>query len=140
LKKIKMINFFRGFFLSILIFYFSCNFEKTRIIETYDNGVVKKEEILKKNNLISIKSYYENGAIESEHNYKDSLKDGEFKFYREDGTLAECGNYRDGYLYGQMYEFTPERFFKNIKEYNINGNIIAITKFKENGIKNYKLN
>ena len=43
-----------------------------------------------------IKSYYDNGNLESEANFKDGKKEGLFKKYYENGDLKSEANFKDG--------------------------------------------
>ena len=43
-----------------------------------------------------IKSYYDNGNLESEANFKDGKKEGLFKVYYENGYLMDQYYYKDG--------------------------------------------
>ena len=41
-------------------------------------------------------SYYENGQIKYEGNYKDGKKDGKYTWWYENGQKQSEGNYKDG--------------------------------------------
>ena len=87
----------------------------TGIIKSYyDNGNLKFEVNYKdgKGNGI-VKIYYPNGNLESEANFKDGKKEGLFKGYYENGNIRIEGNYKDDKLEGLS------------KRYYENGNLIA---------------
>ena len=60
--------------------------------------LAKKGKQIVKNGLI--KSYYENGKIQSEDNWKDDKLHGVRKWYYSDGNLYQEDNYKDGKLHG----------------------------------------
>jgi antitoxin component YwqK of YwqJK toxin-antitoxin module len=74
--------------------------------ERYDNGEVKVVEYYKKvgqNQKLDKRgksgkrvSYYENGRIWEEGNFKDGKKDGKWTTYYENGQIKEEGNFKDG--------------------------------------------
>ena len=66
-----------------------------------------------------IKSYYDNGNLEFEVNYKDGKKEGLFKRYYENGNLKSEGNFKDGKLEGLS------------KLYYENGNLESEGNFKD---------
>jgi len=44
-------------------------------------------------------SYYENGQIKSETNFKDGkIEDGKWTYYKEDGSINYVEEYKDGRL------------------------------------------
>ncbi len=47
-----------------------------------------------------VKTFYSNGAIESEINYRDGIRDGEARFYYENGNVKELRNYSNGKVEG----------------------------------------
>jgi hypothetical protein len=48
------------------------------------------------------KTWYSNGNLEVECNFKDSLLDGIFRSWYEDGTLEEESFYKNGELFGEF--------------------------------------
>ena len=66
-----------------------------------------------------IKSYYENGNLKSEDNFKDDKQEGLSKEYYENGNLKVEANFKDGKQEGLF------------KEYYENGNIRMETNFKD---------
>ena len=66
-----------------------------------------------------VKSYYENGNLEAEGNFKDGKLEGLGKEYYENGNLKGEKNYKDGKLEGLS------------KAYYDNGNLKAEVNFKD---------
>ena len=61
-----------------------------------------------------VKTYYPNGKIESEISYKDSIRDGEAKFYFEEGTLKEERLYVNGRVEGLVKVYYPNGKLKEL--------------------------
>ncbi len=81
------------------------------------------------------KTFYENGNLWKEWNYKDGRLDGVYKAYYEDGTLESELKYKKGKLYGEgkyYYENGQVHLVSNYdkdialsaKEYDREGNLI----------------
>jgi TonB family protein len=51
-----------------------------------------------------VKTYFPNGKVESEINYNEAVREGEAKFYYEDGTLKEERLYVNGRVDGKIKE------------------------------------
>ncbi|RPI76191.1 MAG: TonB family protein, partial [Ignavibacteriales bacterium] len=66
-----------------------------------------------------VKSYYPNGNIESEITFNDSIREGEAKFYFEDGTIKEERLYVNGRVEGL------------VKKYNAGGNLIELINIED---------
>ena len=65
----------------------------------YKNGKLKFEPNFKNGEFDGlVKSYYENGQLEGEQVYKDGKGDGVGKFYRQDGTIRSEQVWKDGQL------------------------------------------
>ncbi len=61
-----------------------------------------------------VKTYYPNGKIESEITYKDTIREGEAKFYYEDGTLKEERLYVNGRVAGLVKVYYPNGKLKEL--------------------------
>ena len=68
--------------------------------EKYENGNIKAisyhQKIWQKIDLVKKETYYENGQIEEEGNYKDGQMDGKWTEYFIDGQIFIEANYKDG--------------------------------------------
>ena len=90
-----------------------------------------------------VKSYYENGNLEAEGNFKDGKQEGLGKSYYDNGNLEAEGNFKDGKLEGlgkEYYENGNLKGEKNFKDgkleglskaYYDNGNLKAEVNFKD---------
>ena len=61
-----------------------------------------------------VKTYYSNGKVESEISYKDTIREGEAKFYYEDGTLKEERLYVNGRVAGLVKIYYPNGKLKEL--------------------------
>jgi TonB family protein len=61
-----------------------------------------------------VKTYYPDGKIESSISYKDSIREGEAKFYFEDGTLKEERLYVNGRVAGLVKLYYPNGKLKEL--------------------------
>ncbi len=62
------------------------------------------------NGLYMVKDYYRNGTLQMEGSYSDNHylhKQGEFKYYYEDGKLSSLENYIDNKLSGEFRKWYP---------------------------------
>ena len=93
----------------------------TGIVKSYyDNGNLGGEVNYKDGKLEGLeKRYYENGNLEVERNYKDGKKEGLYKEYYENGNLEAEVNLKDGKLEGLS------------KIYYENGNLEKEVNFKD---------
>ena len=68
--------------------------------QKYENGNIRAisyhQKIWQKIELVKTETYYENGQIQEEGNYKDGKEDGKYTWYYENGQIMEEGNYKDG--------------------------------------------
>jgi len=119
MKKIKVL-----FMVIFILLFASCgkprevNITDTEIREgiTYVKGETKAFTGI-------IKSYYENGNLESEGNFKDGKLNGLSKLYYENGNLKSEANFKDDKLEGLS------------KEYYENGNISTEANFKDDKLE-----
>ena len=75
----------------------------------YKEGQIAAEENYKNGNLDgTCKTYYRNGEIESEYNYKDGFRHGACKEYDKGGKLIKEKEYVDGILNGSREYFYLE--------------------------------
>jgi len=91
---------------------------------TYGSDENKKEtEVFKDGSVIKRISYYTNGNIDSERNYKNGKEDGVSKQYTLDGTLKSEKNYVNGKQVGrQMQYYTSNQAdYIQISNYSANG-------------------
>jgi len=75
-------------------------------------GAQNKKQIKK---LYNDTSYYSIGKIKSIGNYSDSLRQGQWKFYKPDGTILAIGNFKQGVAKGKWiyYDYDGvERIYK----------------------------
>ena len=94
--------------------------------EKYENGNIKEisyhKKRLKKIELVEKETYYENGQIRSEENYKDGAEHGKWANYHENGQKDWEKNYKDGKKNGKYIEYFEngqkkrEGNFKNGKQ------------------------
>ncbi len=61
-----------------------------------------------------VKAFYPNGKVESEISYNDSIREGEAKFYFEDGTLKEERLYVNGRVTGLVKTYHPNGKLKEL--------------------------
>jgi len=61
-----------------------------------------------------VKTYYPGGKIESEITYKDTIREGEAKFYYADGTLKEERLYVNGKVAGLVKVYYPNGKLKEL--------------------------
>ena len=63
----------------------------------YRNGVVERIDYNWKKWTLYTKNYRVDGSLKSEGGFKDfPFKDGEWKYYNEDGSLKEVKTYKGG--------------------------------------------
>lgn len=65
------------------------------------------EEVKQRGNKM-IKSYYPNGVLEAKGKLKNSMPDGEWKYYDDKGRLLEKTTYREGIKWGESKYFYYE--------------------------------
>jgi len=81
----------------------------------------------------TIKKYYSNGRLEMEYGQvNDSILDGPFKYYYENGKLNTEGYDKLGKQNGYFKHFYEDGKISEIDLYS-NGSLIKTTSFKENG-------
>ena len=81
----------------------------------YEDGKLKSEENYKDGQLDGIsKRYYENGKLRFEYNYKDDKRNGISKSYYKNGKLKSEENYKDGEL------VSIKSYYRNGKEVDYN--------------------
>ena len=80
---------------------------KDGLCETYyENGQLEEEGNYKNGKKDGLwKEYYENGQLSSEEEFKDDKRDGLRKSYYENGQLEEEGNYKNGKKDGLWKEY-----------------------------------
>ena len=61
-----------------------------------------------------VKTYYPNGKVESEITFKDTIREGEAKFYYEDGTIKEERLYVNGKVAGLVKVYYPNGKLKEL--------------------------
>ena len=127
------------FFFAALLLITSCNkpFVKK---ELFEDGSVKSEKTFKKvdgkEELLKEVVFHPNGKKYIEGNYKNGLREGYWASWYEDGTLWSEGEFRDGESHGKRTVFHPNgtlyyegRFEKGKrvglwKFYDENGNLV----------------
>ena len=104
------------------------------VSDRYENGNIKIISYYQKTGgkleLVKLESYYENGQIEKEGNYKDGWKDDKYTYYNEDGSLKGEGIHKDGEIWDGL-----------IVSYYENGQIKEEGNYKDgdrDGYKEYK--
>tara|TARA_Y100000031_G_C8030848_1_gene297052 strand:- start:63 stop:557 length:495 start_codon:yes stop_codon:yes gene_type:complete len=88
----------------------------------------KDGELLVKDGNGKWTSYYENGEIERERNYKDGKEDGKWTSYYENGHLMHEENYKDGELDGKKTSYYSAGQIEKVEEYK-DGTLLKETKF-----------
>jgi antitoxin component YwqK of YwqJK toxin-antitoxin module len=82
------------------------NNRRMGLFSYYENGKLKTEANYKSDRLDGVgKVYYENGKVSTETNYKDGKHDGLMRTYYEDGTLKEEMGYKNDKLNGVMLSY-----------------------------------
>jgi TonB family protein len=84
-----------------------------------------------------VKSYYPNGALQSEINYSSNVRDGLAKFYYPNGKLNREINYTEGRVEGVVKEYYENGNVKEIYEI-VDGKRSGIASFFELDGKNSK--
>ncbi len=99
-------------FLIIFLFipsYFSFSQERKIIDKTYDNGSPSLVYFLNGNNEKTKEiSYFPNGKIDYEGNFKNGKEHGKWIYYYEDGQKKFEENYKNGLEDGKQYEWEPD--------------------------------
>lgn len=82
-----------------------------KIKSYYENGNLKEEGNFKDGKAEGlVKGFYENGNLEREENYKDGKLEGLTKIYYENGNLKFEVNFKDGKaVSGYMYDIYGKR-------------------------------
>jgi len=96
--------------------------ENERIIEKWDNGVIKIKHYYKgqgfDEELIGIKSYYKNGNLKWKSRYLNGKRHGEYSFYLEGNKLLLKGNFDNGDTFGtNWYAYHPEEISSKTGHY-----------------------
>ena len=77
-----------------------------KVITYYENGNIGYEQNYKDGNLEGLtKTYYESGKLNLELNYKNDLLDGLSKGYYENGQLSAQENYKEGKRNGELVNY-----------------------------------
>ena len=122
-----------------LILFLSCSVTKIKISENpklgyiqtnYISGQLKNKTYMKIDTLgnwiyngIS-KSYYKNGQLKSEGNFKNNKQDGQWRSYYDNGRLKSKVYYKDGKedgLYEEYYENGQLKYKRNYKDGELDG-------------------
>ncbi len=128
--SIKLMYNMNKYFLVVIIglIFLSCK-EKERviIIEKYQSGATKVEEVYKgdkrkKEGTYLIRSYYENGKLLSEVEVMDSLRNGLTVTYHENGQLKDRIFYEDGIVVDTLKRWYPNGQLKQ-KTFWVDGKI-----------------
>ena len=85
-------------------------------------------------------SYWDNGQLMSQQNYKDGLKDGEHLDYFENGKLRLKVNWKDGRWEGEWREYWDNgvlMYFRNYKDGTLDGEWLS---YNYNGQLTFKGN
>lgn len=94
--------------------------------ETYNNdGDVKEMEVFKDGGLEQRVTYYLNGNVDMERNFKNGKEHGVSKTYTQDGTLKSEKNYVNGKQVGRQMQYyvTNHDHFIAISNYNDKGKL-----------------
>ena len=78
-------------------------------------------------------TWFENGQIKSEENYKDSKKDGNWYTWFENGQIESEGNYKDSKKNGNWYTWFENGQIQSEANWK-DGKIDEWTRWNENGI------
>lgn len=79
------------------------------------------------------KSYYGNGKLSAEGNYKSNQIQGEYKQYHENGKLKSTGTYNNGRLNGAYTEFYANGEKESYGEYKDDNPIGKLIYYYDNG-------
>ncbi|MDX1701067.1 MAG: hypothetical protein R3250_10635, partial [Melioribacteraceae bacterium] len=81
--------------------------------------------------------YHSNGEVKTETYYKQGKKDGVESTYYSSGEIESFGIYINGKKDGKYYRYHLNGLIETEAEYD-SGQLIAITKYDENGLKQEK--
>ena len=162
MRKITKIGFIVNSLILITFIIFSCARNTISITEKIDsNGKIIKIKLNKLNNFATHQSFYSNGEIEYEAEYKNGIPNGIVKYWNIKGELISIANYENGKLHGICLSFfengnkaSKVEYFYGVfhgeyETYHVNGKIKSnqifeygepITKllrFNEEGIRIY---
>ena len=91
-----------------------CNNDQGPLLvkEYYESGVLKNEYYIGSDSIKNglFKSYRENGQIHQQGFYQNGLKDGEYKSYHKNGNLFQHVNFHNDTVNGisKMYDYNGE--------------------------------
>ncbi|AZA95984.1 toxin-antitoxin system YwqK family antitoxin [Chryseobacterium shandongense] len=91
--------------------------------------------------LYKVEDYYKDGTLQMEGSYSDNLyfyKQGEFKYYYENGKNSSIENYANNKLIGEFKKWYPNRQLKWEGRYLNDGNPEYINFWTEDGIQSVK--
>ena len=112
--------------------------------EKYENGNIKAisyhKKRLKKIGLVKKETYYENGQIESEENYRDGAEHGKWAKYYENGQLENEKNYRDGEKAGKWTEYHENGQTLQVGNYRDGKKHGKFAAYGENGQIKFQIN
>ncbi|SNR37881.1 YARHG domain-containing protein [Lutibacter flavus] len=91
------------------------------IVDSNSNDVVKE-----------VKTYFENGQLESISYKKNGKLNGEFKTYLENGQIELAGSYKNGKVNGEVKKYNKSGQLESVSEYS-EGVLYIIKSFHENG-------
>ena len=85
----------------------------------------------------TIQSYYPNGVLEAKGKLKNSMPDGKWEYYDENGRLLEVVNYKEGVRWGESkwYNYVGDTLTGYGNSIFDSGFFISSTSFRANGIK-----
>lgn len=83
-------------------------------------GQIKNEMLIENGKLVWNKAYHPNGQLLLDATFAEGKADGEWKYYREDGSLSRIENFKGGRKHGVTISYY-QKGHKQIEEYYENG-------------------
>ena len=131
------------FIIGAVLLMTSCN-NRTVEKELFDNGTVKSEKTYEKVDgkvqLISEVVYHPNGQKYMEGAFKDELREGKWTSWYENGTLWSEGEFKAGESHGARTVYHPNGQVHYQGTFDEGKRIGIWTFFDENGIKVNEIN
>ena len=137
-KNYRNILFSQILIVSVVVIYFGCTREKMGK-EYYNTGEIKKEIIYKNRkdtSDVKVIGYYRSGKTQYYTNYKNGIREGEYKSFYEDGFIKDDLNFNKGKLYGVQRRYNKKHELYEESLY-IDGKLLLTKEFRINPV--YKL-
>ncbi|MBI1289369.1 MAG: hypothetical protein GC178_17520 [Flavobacteriales bacterium] len=92
----------KALMLSMVVLVGSTCFAQNKAKTTYDDGAVKSEYVKKKDGLVAVTNYYENGAVKETGFFKDGVPTGKWQTFDKGGSKTAELTYVDGQRDGEF--------------------------------------